>query len=285
VNIVRNHPTFVVVGDSAAFGTGDEINQGEYRGWAGFLADAFQDGCEYFNFSRPGAKSIEVLERQLPKALREQPDICALIVGGNDMLRNGFDPIQLYKNLRACCQQLLSMGSEVIVVEIHDPNKLLKLPKLMKRVLNRRVNAVNAVYRKVALEFEIIIIKTRKITDVHNLKNWHVDRMHPGPIGHFMLARSVAEQLRQRGWAISLPFQLKISHKSKAEKVRWLLRNGAPWFLKRSVDLLPAALILMVYELIKVIVEKFNPNIETRELAFLSVLEPDPMKRDLLKAS
>jgi hypothetical protein len=32
-------------------------------------------------------------------------------------------------------------------------------------------------------------------------------------------------------------------------------------------------------------VEKFNPNIETRELAFLSVLEPDPMKRDLLKAS
>jgi hypothetical protein len=100
-----------------------------------------------------------------------------------------------------------------------------------------------------------------------------------------MLARSVAEQLRQRGWAISLPFQLKISHKSKAEKVRWLLRNGAPWFLKRSVDLLPAALILMVYELVKVIVEKFNPNIETRELAFLSVLEPDPMKRDLLKAS
>ena len=27
-----------------------------------------------------------------------------------------------------------------------------------------------------------------------------------------------------------------------------MLRNGTPWFLKRSVDLLPAALLLMVIE-------------------------------------
>jgi len=57
---VRNYPTFVVLGDSAAYGTGDEISAGVFRGWAGFLAEAFQDGCDYFNFSRPGAKSIEV---------------------------------------------------------------------------------------------------------------------------------------------------------------------------------------------------------------------------------
>ena len=184
MDLVRGHPTFVVLGDSAAFGTGDEIDKGKFRGWAGFLADAFQDGCDYFNYSRPGAKSSEVLEVQLPKALRQYPDICAVIVGGNDMLRNGFDPVLLYNNLRNCCQQLLSMGSEVIMVELHDPNQLLKIPTLMRRVLNRRVNAVNAVYRKVALEFEIITIKTRAISNVHDLKNWHIDRMHPGPAGH-----------------------------------------------------------------------------------------------------
>lgn len=282
---VRNHPTFVVLGDSAAYGTGDEISAGVFRGWAGFLAEAFQDGCDYFNFSRPGAKSIEVLEKQLPKALREQPDICALIVGGNDLLRNSFDPLLLYKNLKNCCQQLMAMGSEVIMVELHDPNQLLRLPKLMSRVLNRRVAAVNAVYRKVASEFEIITIKTRKIGDVHNRSNWHIDRMHPGPAGHFMLARSVAEQLRRRGWAISLPHKLDVVQKSKAEKIKWLLRNGTPWFLKRSVDLLPAAVLLMVYELIKVIMEKVNPAIKSNELAFLAKIEPDPEKIKLLKAS
>jgi hypothetical protein len=31
-----------------------------------------------------------------------------------------------------------------------------------------------------------------------------------------------------------------------------MLRNGTPWFLKRSVDLLPAAIFLMVAELIKI---------------------------------
>ncbi len=282
---VRNYPTFVVLGDSAAYGTGDEISAGVFRGWAGFLAEAFQDGCDYFNFSRPGAKSTEVLEKQLPKALREQPDICALIVGGNDLLRNGFDPLLLYKNLRNCCQQLMAMGSEVIMVELHDPNQLLRLPKLMSRVLNRRVAAVNAVYRKVALEFEIITIKTRKIGDVHNRRNWHIDRMHPGPAGHFMLARSVAEQLRRRGWAVSLPHKLNVVQKSKGDKIKWLLRNGTPWFLKRSVDLLPAAVLLMAYELIKVMIEKVNPKIKANELAFLAKIEPDPEKIKLLKAS
>ena len=285
MDLVRSHPTFVVLGDSAAYGTGDEIKAGQFRGWAGFLADAFQEGCDYFNFSRPGAKSSEVLTNQLPKALRQNPDICAVIVGGNDLLRNNFDPVLLYNNLRSCCQQLLAMGSEIIMVELHDPNQLLKLPKLMRQVLGRRVNAVNAVYRKVALEFEIVTVKTRAINNVHDRKNWHIDRMHPGPQGHFMLARNIADQLRKRGWAISMPYQLTITHRSRSEKITWLLRNGTPWFFKRSFDLLPAAMILMIFEFCKSILEKIHPAGKSGELAFLSKIESDPTKLELLKAS
>ena len=285
MDIVRSHPTFVVLGDSAAYGTGDEIKAGQFRGWAGFLADAFQEGCDYFNFSRPGAKSSEVLTNQLPKALRQNPDICAVIVGGNDLLRNNFDPVLLYNNLRSCCQQLLAMGSEIIMVELHDPNQLLKLPKLMRQVLSRRVNAVNAVYRKVALEFEIVTVKTRAINNVHDRKNWHIDRMHPGPEGHFMLARNIADQLRKRGWAISMPYQLTLTHRSRSEKITWLLRNGTPWFFKRSFDLLPAAMILMIFEFCKSILEKIYPARKSGDLAFLSKIESDPIKIELLKAS
>ena len=285
MDLVRSHPTFVVLGDSAAYGTGDEIKAGQFRGWAGFLADAFQEGCDYFNFSRPGAKSSEVLTNQLPKALRQNPDICAVIVGGNDLLRNNFDPVLLYNNLRSCCQQLLAMGSEIIMVELHDPNQLLKLPKLMRQVLSRRVNAVNAVYRKVALEFEIVTVKTRAINNVHDRKNWHIDRMHPGPEGHFMLARNIADQLRKRGWAISMPYQLTLTHRSRSEKITWLLRNGTPWFFKRSFDLLPAAMILMIFEFCKSILEKIYPARKSGDLAFLSKIESDPIKIELLKAS
>ena len=285
LELVKPHPTFVVLGDSAAYGTGDEVQTGVFRGWAGFLSENFQEGCDYFNFSRPGAKSTEVAEIQLEKALKLNPDICAVIVGGNDLLRNGFNPILLHENLQYICRSLLAIGSEIVMVELHDPLQLLKLPKLLGRVLNKRVNAVNAVYRKIALEFEIVSVKTRSIEDVHNLRNWHIDRMHPGPAGHFMLARNIAEQLRKRGWAISIPAKLEVNVKSRSEKIKWMLRNGTPWFLKRSVDLLPAAAILMVIESIKLIIEKIKPAKAKSELSFLYQIESDPAKIELLVAS
>jgi len=52
--------TFAVIGDSAAFGTGDSAPDGTMRGWAYYLANCFKDQTNYLNFSRPGAKSAEV---------------------------------------------------------------------------------------------------------------------------------------------------------------------------------------------------------------------------------
>jgi len=283
--LVRSHPTFAVIGDSAAYGTGDEIAPGQFRGWAGFLSDNFRDGCDYFNFSRPGAKSTEVATIQLDKVLKQQPDICAVIVGGNDILRNDFDPILLHKNLQYICSSLLEIGSEIVMVELHDPLQLLKLPKLIARVLSKRVNAVNAVYRKIALEFDVVSIKTRKIPTVHQKSNWHIDRMHPGPAGHFILARFIAEKLKQRGWAINLPAVLNIRKVSKKEKILWLLRNGTPWFLKRSVDLLPAAIFLMVVEALKIAKGFVLPSKENKELDFLYQIESDPAVIQQLLAS
>jgi lysophospholipase L1-like esterase len=283
--LVRSHPTFAVIGDSAAYGTGDEIAPGQFRGWAGFLSDNFRDGCDYFNFSRPGAKSTEVATIQLDKVLKQQPDICAVIVGGNDILRNDFDPILLHKNLQYICSSLLEIGSEIVMVELHDPLQLLRLPKLIARVLNKRVNAVNAVYRKIALEFDVVSIKTRKIPTVHQKSNWHIDRMHPGPAGHFLLARFIAEKLKQRGWAINLPAVLNIRETSKKEKILWLLRNGTPWFLKRSLDLLPAAIFLMIVEALKIAKDFVLPSKENQELDFLYQIESDPAVIQQLLAS
>jgi hypothetical protein len=82
-----------------------------------------------------------------------------------------------------------------------------------------------------------------------------------------------------------MPHHLEISQKSKAERIKWLLRNGTPWFLKRSVDLLPAALVLIIYEFIKVVAEKVNPKIKAKELAFLTKIESDHKNIELLKAS
>ena len=249
------HVRFTVIGDSAAFGTGDIDLAGNPRGWGYYLSQVFHDSCEYLNFSRPGAKSTEVKEVQLPRALERTPDICAMMVGGNDMLRNGFDPRVLYQNITETCHELMDRGTEIIMVELHDPGEILRVPRLLKRVIRRRVNAVNNVYYQVARELDLILIHTRNIPHVHDISNWHIDRMHPGPRGHQLLAREMASALQARGWRVDLPESQEADHHSRAAKLWWLLCNGAPWFLKRSVDLLPVAIILMLIETIRVIFE------------------------------
>ncbi len=251
MTIILPSLTFTVIGDSAAFGTGDLDESGNPRGWGHYLSQVFKDPTSYFNFSRPGAKSTEVRGVQLQRALDSEPDICAVICGGNDMLRNGFEPQLLKSNLIETSRELMSRGSEVMMIQLHDPNQLLRIPKLLKRVLRRRVDAVNEVYESVAAELDIVLIRTRSIPDVHDLRNWHIDRMHPGTYGHQLLAREMANNLRQRGWDLELPEIQQLPEESRKAKIVWLIKNGTPWFLKRSVDLLPAAIILMAWELCK----------------------------------
>ena len=258
MSVITPSLTFTVIGDSAAFGTGDFDEDGNPRGWGYYLSQVFKDHTSYFNYSRPGAKSSEVREVQLAKALESEPDICAVICGGNDMLRNGFSPEELHTNLLQTCDSLLSRGSEVLMVQLHDPNQLLRVPRLLKRVIGRRVDAVNAVYEQVAQECDVVLIRTRNIPNVHDLRNWHIDRMHPGPFGHQLLAREMAQELKVRGWAIDLPEAVARDIQSRRTKILWLMKTGTPWFLKRSVDLLPAALILMAWELCKIIRTVFS---------------------------
>ena len=247
--------SFAVIGDSAAYGTGDFDRTGQPRGWGYYLAQVFHEPCTYFNFSRPGAKSQEVYDVQLAQALETKPDLCAVIVGGNDMLRNGFDPQLLKSNISRTCAALIKQGSQIIMIELHDPGQILRVPRLLKRVIRRRVDAVNSVYRQVAQELDLILIKTREIPDVHNLQNWHIDRMHPGPYGHKLLAGEMARRLRERGFELGTPdAQIQDPH-SKSAKIWWLICKGTPWFLKRSIDLLPVALLLMILESLKIVAE------------------------------
>ena len=256
--------TFTVIGDSAAFGTGDLDAHGNPRGWGFYLCQVFKDQCEYFNFARPGAKSHEVKDVQLPRAIETSPDICAVIVGGNDMLRNGFSPVALHANISTTCRELMSRGSEIMMIELHDPGQILRVPSLLKRVIRRRVNAVNQVYYTVAEELDVILVRTRQIPNVHDLRNWHIDRMHPGPYGHQLLAREMAANLKARGWELEIPETTPCELESRAAKIKWMLTHATPWFDKRSVDLLPVALILMGLEFCKVVHESLRSLRSTR---------------------
>jgi lysophospholipase L1-like esterase len=248
--------TFAILGDSAASGVGDSDKNGVTKGWGYYLAKHFQDPLVYVNLSRPGAQSVEVLEDQLPKALMFRPDIAAVIVGGNDALRNGFDPDKLHQNLRATISALKNAGAEVLLLQLHDPTKIVPLPNLLAKVLSRRINAVNRVIHSVGREFNSQILITRSIQDIYERKVWHIDRMHPSKYGHQIMAKHFREILLRFNWQIDPIAIEETPVASKKTSMIWMLRNGTPWFFKRSFDLFPAAILLMGIELFKTIFKR-----------------------------
>jgi hypothetical protein len=82
--------------------------------------------------------------------------------------------------------------------------------------------------------------------------------MHPGVFGHQLLARQMAHALTARGFSLIPPTITAQNAPDARSRFIWLIRNGAPWFLKRSVDLLPVAIILMAYELLRFIIESLQ---------------------------
>ena len=215
--------TFAIIGDSAASGVGDANESGVNYGWGYYLARSFEDPLVYINVARPGAQSREVLEAQLPKIQVHNPDICAVIVGGNDLLRNGFDPELLHKNLRQTVSALKNNDTLVLMILLHDPTQIVPMPKLLANVLDRRVRSVNAVTTAVAREFGTVLLDTRKIAGIYNLANWHIDRMHPSKIGHQGIAAEFRNLLLEFGFHIQ---DIEIDNqiiRSKKNSIIWML--------------------------------------------------------------
>ncbi len=245
--------TFAVMGDSAASGVGDTDINGTCRGWSYYLARAFSTPLVYLNVSTPGAKSVDVRLGQLEQVLPLRPDITAVVIGGNDLLRNRFDPAKIYENIREVTKKLTEANSEVLLLQLHDATKIVPMPNLLARILRRRVNVLNTITENIAKEFGVVFLQTRNIGNLYKRELWHVDRMHPSTLGHQVLALEYRKLLIERNWMIE-PIDLEfVSRPSRRESIVWLLCHGTPWFIKRSVDLLPAMLFLCLVEAINII--------------------------------
>jgi hypothetical protein len=101
-----------------------------------------------------------------------------------------------------------------------------------------------------AHRYSAILMETRSLESIYARQKWHVDRMHPSRLGHQFIADNFAHLLRMRGYEVGNVKISSTNNRSRKDSIIWMLKNGTPWFLKRSVDLLPAILILSIYELI-----------------------------------
>lgn len=240
--------SLVVLGDSVGFGVGDEDNMHPDKGVGAFLHRSLPSFTKYANHSRPGARMREVFEVQLPKALEHDPNVVVLIAGGNDVLRQNFDPTDIYWSMYGTIITLRQRGVEVLTMKLHDPNRKIRLPKRLARLLHQRVETLNHIIDDVSQLLGAQCLDVRKIDHAYDQRIWHIDRMHPNRTGYHLLASHFARLLHVQGHDVRDVTAPLVRPRSRKENARWMLRMGLPWFLKRCKDLFPGVGYLLVLE-------------------------------------
>jgi lysophospholipase L1-like esterase len=151
--LLAGHPwsRFAVIGDSVALGMGDPTDGYVTATWGGRVAAALareRDGFTYTNLARHGAKAADIRDSQLGPALELEPDLVAIIGGGNDVLAEEFDVVPVKATLDGMVVALTDAGATVVTYETVDFPRAFPDPAFEK--FNRRLLDLYAATREIA---------------------------------------------------------------------------------------------------------------------------------------
>ncbi|WP_083977140.1 SGNH/GDSL hydrolase family protein [Kitasatospora azatica] len=243
---------FVALGDSLTEGVGSPA-EGGWRGWSALLAPSLAAApvrVEHHNLALSGAQAADLTDRQLPAALALDPHLAAVVVGGNDTLRAGFDIARTAAALDTTLGELRAAGAVLLTACLPDPGALLGLPGPLARPLARRMAAVNAVVHELSDRHQAVHLHLARLPWLSDRALLSADRLHPSPVGHLLIARHYHALLAAAGHRLGPePTDLLAPPPpSRAADLWWLATRGTAWLARRSVDLIPGLLALAAVE-------------------------------------
>ena len=123
--LLAGHPwsRFAVLGDSIAMGMGDPTEGYVTATWGGRVAAALareRDGVTYANLAKHRAKAADIRDTQLGPTLDLEPDLVAIIGGGNDLFAEEFDIGPVEAAIDDIVGALTDTGATVVTYETLD---------------------------------------------------------------------------------------------------------------------------------------------------------------------
>ena len=189
---------YVAIGDSLSEGLGDPLPGGGTRGWAHRLAahlQAEQPDLAFTNLAVRGHLAADALRDQLDPALRLQPDLVSVFIGGNDvLLRPSFQPERFAEQLAALVEPF-GDSATVVLSTLPDLTACSPMPPPLRGRLRRRIIAANEVIAATADRCEVLLYDAYADQRTRRHAMWSIDRIHPSTEGHRLIAASVAELL------------------------------------------------------------------------------------------
>jgi len=242
--------SYVAIGDSFTEGLDDPdpATAGVFRGWADLVALRLAEttpGFTYANLAIRGRLFDNIVDDQVPAALRMQPDLCSFAAGGNDALRRGFEAARLVTRLDTVVKTLRAVGADVIVFRWADVTT--RLPG--QRMILPRVKALNSAIADVAARRGGTLVDLWSDDEYRNPALWSVDRLHMNEAGHKRTAAHVLAALgvdADPAWMDAPPKLAPLGWtQARAADLRWTREHLVPWVKRRltgtsSGDLLSA---------------------------------------------
>lgn len=228
--------SFVALGDSFTEGVGDPHPDGEtFRGWADRFAEllaAVSPDLEYANLAVRGKLLGQVIDEQIPEAIRLRADLASIAAGGNDLLRPRADPDALAASFDHAVAALRSAGSTVMLFTGFDPGGF---PLI--RMIRGKVAAYNAQLRLIAARHGCLHVDLWSMRVLSDPREWCTDRLHLGPDGHRRVALRACEVAGvpvTEDWRApqpSLPASGWLS--ARQQDLAWARSYAAPWLGRR----------------------------------------------------
>jgi lysophospholipase L1-like esterase len=229
--------SYVAIGDSFTEGLDDLYpTKNVFRGWADLVASRLAEESpefSYANLAIRGRLFDNIVDEQVPIALRMQPDLVSFAAGGNDALRRGFQPGSILKRLDQVVGTLRASGADVIVFRFADITK--RLPA--QRVILPRVQAMNSMIVETARKHGAMVIDLWADRAFDSPALWSIDRLHMNSAGHQRVAAHVLKTLGVEPnphWLHTPPLPARLSWAAaRAADARWTRDHLIPWVKRR----------------------------------------------------
>jgi lysophospholipase L1-like esterase len=179
-------------------------------------------------------RTDQVRRTQLRAALAVEPDLVSALMGTNDLLDPGFEPARFEDDLEAVVRPLTEAGALVMTATFVDLTAFSPLPARLKTRVRERSEEASEVVRRVSQRYETMCVDTEAFPDKLEREIISLDRLHPSPQGHILLAQVFAKLLEVRsGVPIPMPDPPEIA--GKLLQARWLIRQLDPIEVARHV--------------------------------------------------
>ncbi|WP_433326858.1 SGNH/GDSL hydrolase family protein [Spirillospora sp. CA-294931] len=188
---------FAVLGDSLAEGLGEDSPGYRSLPWADRTREALarrEPELAYLNLGLRDLIASEVRERQLGAAMEFEPDLVAVVCGGNDMFRPGFDPAAVEAELDGIVGPLRATGADVVTYGLMDIT--LAIPEIA--ALRPQLEALNERIRAVSTRHGALLVDMWEHPGCASRDMFSSDMMHSSMRGHALLGAQTIRRLGER---------------------------------------------------------------------------------------